>query len=122
MGRGGIEFELADVVRQGLDFPTDVELEARGLAKYLTPQRIDQLAPTHGRTSCSDAEPNGNYYAPEHGHPRCLRCALRYLAENDGYGPYGENVKLTVKVETTVVYDGERQREYREREQGRSSY
>lgn len=61
----------------------------------LTREIIDILAPTHGRTSCSDTDPNNGYYNVKETkiqgivvernfdpYPRCHRC---FLLEHEGY-------------------------------------
>ena len=53
---------------------------------------VDEIAPRHDRTSCSDADFNGNQYFNELGYPRCTRCALLYRLEN-GKWPHGAVVK-----------------------------
>lgn len=119
MGRGSSEYELGEIVREGFDLPLPAEITARELVEYLTPEMIDRLTPEHTRTSCSDDNLANAYAPPEHGRPRCIRCALIKAAES-GYGPKSENVTVTVRIETTVVYDGEHQRRYRdEQERGR---
>ena len=50
---------------------------------------INEIAPTHSRTSCDPA--NGwakNAYFNEMGHSRCVRCALLHRIE-EGEFPYG---------------------------------
>ena len=56
---------------------------------------INELAPYHQRTSCTDEQSNGNEYFNEFGIPRCARCALLYRFKN-GVFPYGVSVKEIV--------------------------
>ena len=37
---------------------------------------IDEIAPQHQRTTCSDGDSHGNEYSNEFGAPRCTRCCL----------------------------------------------
>jgi len=48
---------------------------------------IDEIAPKHGRTSCSDEDLNGNQYPNEMGYVRCVRCALLHRLR-EGAFPY----------------------------------
>jgi hypothetical protein len=58
---------------------------------------INELAPEHDRTSCSDDNLNGNQYFNECGYPRCARCALLHRL-NTGEFPYGVHVsRLTIR-------------------------
>jgi len=48
----------------------------------LTRELVDILFPTHGRTSCSDNDPNNGYVNYENGSARCHRCmALLNIGE-----------------------------------------
>lgn len=75
------------------------------ISEMLTLEMVEFLAPHHTRTSCSDENSNGNEYAPEHGVPRCARCALRALVLNHGKDPYGN--KAVVRVNVDVQYGGD---------------
>ena len=54
---------------------------------------IDEIAPEHGRTSCTDTDSNGNEYFNEMGFPRCVRCALLYRARH-GEWPHGAEFRV----------------------------
>ena len=51
-------------------------------------QDVNELAPNHGRTSCSDENLNGNQYFNEMGYVRCVRCAFLHRLR-EGEWPYG---------------------------------
>lgn len=48
----------------------------------LTLEFVNEVAPEHGRTSCTDEKSSGNEYFNEFGHPRCVRCALLHRLKN----------------------------------------
>ena len=51
-------------------------------------QTVNELAPEHQRTSCSDENLNGNQYFNEMGYVRCVRCAFLHRLEV-GEWPHG---------------------------------
>lgn len=55
-------------------------------------ETVNELAPNHDRTSCSDEKSRGNEYFNEMGYVRCVRCAflyrLRFGEWPDGAEPY----------------------------------
>jgi hypothetical protein len=60
---------------------------------------VNEIAPSHTRTSCSDENSNGNEYFNEMGYPRCVRCALLYRLK-EGIFPYDARVtELTIRLE-----------------------
>ena len=52
---------------------------------------INEIAPEHDRTTCKNDTWNRNAYFNEMGYSRCVRCALLYRIDNDGF-PY--NAKM----------------------------
>lgn len=78
----------------------------------LTEDFVAVVAPKHGRTSCSDENPNNGYYEVEDvrlrgvlierkmkRHPRCARCFL--LAHIGNTMP--SNLKLTISVDIEPI-------------------
>ena len=55
---------------------------------------INEVAPEHGRTSCSDADWNGNQYFNEMGYPRCVRCCLLHRLAH-GRWPHDAQFRVT---------------------------
>jgi hypothetical protein len=53
---------------------------------------INEIAPEHDRTSCSDENLNGNQYFNESGAPRCTRCAFLHRVRT-GEFPHGVRVR-----------------------------
>jgi len=64
-------------------------------------QLINELAPEHERTSCSDGNLNGNQYYNEFGAPRCTRCCLLHRIR-EGEWPDG-----TFPVHTQIMLGGD---------------
>ena len=46
---------------------------------------VNEIAPEHSRTSCSDDHSGGNEYFNESGYPRCTRCAFLYRLKNGSW-------------------------------------
>lgn len=55
---------------------------------------IDEVAPKHQRTSCTDERSVGNEYFNEFGFPRCVRCCLLYR-HRQGEWPHGSQFRIT---------------------------
>jgi hypothetical protein len=55
---------------------------------------VEEVAPTHDRTSCSDADSYGNEFFNEYGTPRCVRCALLHRVTH-GAWMYGATFRVT---------------------------
>lgn len=60
---------------------------------------VNEIAPTHCRTSCNDDNSNGNEFFNEYGYPHCVRCAFLFRVEY-GFWPLGasarvDSIKLT---------------------------
>jgi hypothetical protein len=71
-------------------------------------QFVDEIAPNHDRTSCSDEDLHGNQYFNETGYPRCTRCALLHRIRT-GEFPYGAKVDiLTIKFNVNACSDRRR--------------
>ena len=51
-------------------------------------QTVNELAPEHQRTSCSDEDSGGNQYFNEMGYVRCERCAFLHRLR-EGEWPHG---------------------------------
>lgn len=65
---------------------------------------VDEIAPEHQRTSCSDEDSRGNEYFNEAGYPRCVRCAFLHRLAN-GEWPHGARftvVGMVVKQRSAV--------------------
>lgn len=54
----------------------------------MTKDEINELAPNHDRTSCSDKDSKGNEYYNEMGYVRCVRCAFLHRMR-EGQWPHG---------------------------------
>lgn len=54
---------------------------------------INEVAPKHTRTSCTDEKSNENEYANADGYPRCVRCALLQRLKTGGW-PYGSDARI----------------------------
>lgn len=54
---------------------------------------VNEIAPEHSRTSCSDEDSGGNEFFNEYGVPRCVRCALLHRVR-EGQFPYGVGAKV----------------------------
>jgi len=69
--------------------------EPDGAGSELTPLLafIDEVAPEHQRTSCTDDSSNGNQFFNEFGSPRCVRCALLHRAR-EGEWPCGVDAEI----------------------------
>jgi hypothetical protein len=63
------------------------------IAKVMTQEVIDVLAPEHDRTSCSDSSINNGFVGG--GNPRCTRCAL--LVAKHAAWPYDFKLRLFVE-------------------------
>lgn len=54
---------------------------------------VDEVAPKHFRTSCTDDDSRGNEYFNEQGYPHCVRCALLYRVAH-GHWPHGVEFRI----------------------------
>lgn len=62
-------------------------------------QDINELAPNHDRTSCSDQDLNGNQYFNEMGYVRCVRCAFLHRLREGEWPHGGEPVLGSLQIE-----------------------
>lgn len=69
---------------------------------------VDEVAPTHSRTSCNDDDSRGNEFFNEHGYPRCVRCAMLHRVVN-GRWPHDAKF-LIVDLRTSSGDDSAKQR------------
>lgn len=72
-------------------------------------QDINELAPEHQRTSCSDEKSNGNQYFNEMGYVRCVRCAFLHRMRKGewphGSSPYLRDLRLTLDKTSKEKHD-----------------
>jgi hypothetical protein len=67
------------------------EAERGTSVKFSLLDFINEIAPVHCRTSCSDDDFFQNAHFNECGYPRCVRCALLFRAKN-GEFPKGKTM------------------------------
>lgn len=74
-------------------------MERRERLRTLVTNRDALLALVpHGRSSCSDDDPNNGFYSRSGGGPRCDRCALMELTED-----HADNFDFTLDLRFTRV-------------------